>query len=40
MTRPAFSGFAPPVLTVFGLIDAVVAIWTGWELREAGASLA
>jgi hypothetical protein len=31
-------GFAPPVLIVFGLIDAAAAIWTGWELRNASVS--
>ncbi|MGD8441349.1 MAG: hypothetical protein PVG53_12500 [Holophagae bacterium] len=36
----AVVGFAPPVLVVFGLVDAAAAIWTGWELRNAGASLA
>jgi len=28
-----FLGFAPPILVLFGLIDAVAATWTGFALR-------
>lgn len=27
-------GFAPTMLLVFGVVDAVAAIWTAWALRQ------
>jgi len=31
----ALAGFAPPVLILFGVIDAVAATWTGYALRAS-----
>lgn len=27
-------GMAPPVLVIFGIIDAVCALWTAWALKK------